>query len=1146
VTRPVTNQALKIEVIPENGTLVPRTVNKIYLYAGTPDGRPAAKAELTVTAGVDVIRLTTNEFGVVTFELPPTIDHPIVVVVEGKDAQGRAGRCEVRLSDAPTSDFLLRADKATATGGDTLLLTVIGGGNEPVFLDVIKDGQTVHSGTFNIDRRFAYSRKVGYAAWDIPPGTAGTVQLCAYRFQPDGTPLRKLRTLYVRPASQIEVKATLDKPEYRPGEMAKLSFALTDHTSKPVPGALSLAAVDEAVFSVLESMPGMEKTFYLLEQELLKPVYALYPWSPDGPPAAERAEFEQALFARTVRTITPAVPERVMPNMAGDATAPHTLHVDTYRSKRDAVARRKAIGRENVAVGWAWVITCGVLATYAGAWLIWGYSRTAQSVLLIVPIMAVLAAMLLPATQKVREASLRAVYMNRSENLRQAGADWRRVAMEDYLSTSGAGSAGEPPRIREQFPETLLWRPELVTDDQGRASLDLYLADSITTWRLTASAVNAGGRLGSLQAPLRVFRPFFVDLNLPVALTRGDEVSVPVVVSNYLPRPQTVELSPGDTPWAERVGDAAQKVELKANEVKAVSYRLRVKQVGSHTLQVTARGEGVSDAVKRSIEVVPDGRRVEHVVSGTLSEPAIVDVDVPANAIDGSAKLLVKLYPSDFSQLVEGLDAIFQMPYGCFEQTSSTTYPNVLALDYLKRMGRSSPQIEAKARQYVHLGYQRLLTFEVPGGGFDWYGRAPADVALTAYGLMEFTDMARVHDVDRNLIQRTRNWLIKQRRPDGAWLSSGRFNAGAGDATLRTTAYVAWAVFSDTASDIDRAPTLNYLLAHKPESIADPNLLALVCNALLTIDPKHADVPAYLQRLDALKKTSPDGQKSWWDVADGARTAFYGAGVSASVETTALAALAFRRASDRPDSVRQALAWLAAQKDARGTWHSTQATVLALKALLAGSAKQEDGERHFEVALEGELPRTIVIPADQAEVMKQLDLSDGLRPGTAKRLTIRELTKSAAGFQVASRHHIPAGDVRPRSTNELLAIDLIYNRETLDVGDTLAATATVTNRTGQVAPMVMLDLPIPAGFVVEAEAFEKLLREKAIAKYQTTPRQVIVYLRELSPGSPLKLEYTLRPTMPVTVTVPPARVYEYYAPEREAHSAAGRLTVIAR
>ena len=81
---------------------------------------------------------------------------------------------------------------------------------------------------------------------------------------------------------------------------------------------------------------------------------------------------------------------------------------------------------------------------------------------------------------------------------------------------------------------------------------------------------------------------------------------------------------------------------------------------------------------------------------------------VPEGTIPGSAQAFVKIYPSSFSQLVEGLDGIFQMPHGCFEQTSSTTYPNVLALEYLKANGLAQPAVEAKARHYVHLGRSAL------------------------------------------------------------------------------------------------------------------------------------------------------------------------------------------------------------------------------------------------------------------------------------------------------------------------------------------------------------------------------------------------------------------------------------------------------
>ena len=74
---------------------------------------------------------------------------------------------------------------------------------------------------------------------------------------------------------------TPDRAEYRPGERAALTFALTDELGKPAPGAISLAAVDEAVFGVLDRRPGLERTFFTLEQELLKPVYEIKDWSPE-------------------------------------------------------------------------------------------------------------------------------------------------------------------------------------------------------------------------------------------------------------------------------------------------------------------------------------------------------------------------------------------------------------------------------------------------------------------------------------------------------------------------------------------------------------------------------------------------------------------------------------------------------------------------------------------------------------------------------------------------------------------------------------------------------------------------------------------------------------------------------------------------
>ena len=104
--------------------------------------------------------------------------------------------------------------------------------------------------------------------------------------------------------------------------------------------------------------------------------------------------------------------------------------------------------------------------------------------------------------------------------------------------------------------------------------------------------------------------------------------------------------------------------------------------------------------------------------NGRLETSAQHDLHFPANSIPDATTLFVRLYPGPLSQVIEGMDSILSMPGGCFEQTSSSTYPNVLALDYMKRTKKLTPEVHAKAEGYIANGYQRLLTFEVSGGGF--------------------------------------------------------------------------------------------------------------------------------------------------------------------------------------------------------------------------------------------------------------------------------------------------------------------------------------------------------------------------------------------------------------------------------------------
>src|SRR5947209_4050136 len=152
------------------------------------------------------------------------------------------------------------------------------------------------------------------------------------------------------------------------------------------------------------------------------------------------------------------------------------------------------------------------------------------------------------------------------------------------------------------------------------------------------------------------------------------------------------------------------------------------------------------------------------------------------------------------------------------EQTSSAAYPNILVADYVKKARVANPQILMKAEQYLSVGYQKLLTFERPGGGFDWWGNGAPLVWLSAYGLQEFNDMAKVYPVDKAVIDRTQAWLLKQQKADGTWddigATHGETIASMGNAKLLLTSYVVMALCDSGTKgpQIDKA--VEYIRGH--------------------------------------------------------------------------------------------------------------------------------------------------------------------------------------------------------------------------------------------------------------------------------------------------------------------------------------------
>jgi uncharacterized protein YfaS (alpha-2-macroglobulin family) len=711
----------------------------------------------------------------------------------------------------------------------------------------------------------------------------------------------------------------------------------------------------------------------------------------------------------------------------------------------------------------------------------------------------------------------------------------------------------DAPRLRAYFPETLYVNPSIITDGNGRATLRVPLADSITTWRMMAVASTQQGALGSGSAGIKVFQDSFIDLDLPAALTQGDIISIPVAVYNYLSQSQSFDLTLHPEDWFALEEDTPQKsLTVGRGEVAAAYFRIKAERIGKFKLTVSARVNGradaqTADAIKREIEVAPNGQEQTAVINDRLQEGSQGhEITFPAQAIAEAGKILVKLYPGPISQVVEGLDSLLRMPAGCFEQTSSTTYPNVLALAYLKGARRLTPEIQDKAKGFISSGYQRLLTFEVPGGGFSWFGREPANKILTAYGLMEFYDMSRVHEVDPSLIARTQRWLAAQQLSSGNWppdqaaINEGATKRFTSD-TMRITAYVAWALQATgyQGDAVERAK--RYLESHLTGQ-EDPYTLAVLANFAV----EYGRDPAFTGRLfERLLKLKVETSKTIYWQQPGL-TPTYSYGDPAQIETAALAAQALLKWGKASAVANKALQFLMEKKDAYGNWHSTQATILALKALLLSTEHSAtDAVGTVDVLAGGRLVKRIEINKENNDLLHQVALKPEAYNGS-NRIALRFNGQGSMLYQMVGSYYVP-WTLAPPQADGPLTIGVTYDRTSLYQDDIVTADVTIRNHLTQTADMILVDLGIPPGFEPMVEDLERLMQAQApgarLQKFNLTGKQITLYYDAIGAEQAVKLSYRLRAKYPIRAWTPVARVYAYYNPEHGATARPVQLAV---
>lgn len=722
----------------------------------------------------------------------------------------------------------------------------------------------------------------------------------------------------------------------------------------------------------------------------------------------------------------------------------------------------------------------------------------------------------------------------------------------------------DQPRVRSYFPETMVWLPEVHSDASGQATTNIEVPDSITTWRLNAWANTWDGRLGEGQAPMKVWQDFFVEVNVPMILTQSDVVDIPVTLVNHREQATQVTLTAktkGDQ-TLNILSNTNQTIDVAAGERKTLYLRLAALKPGTGALTVYAKTPGPSkgDAVEHRVKVMPNGRTLRMSSSSIIQDGMAEPLVLPSDTINGSFYAQVKLFPSPIADALDGLDGMVRRPTGCFEQTSSANYPNVIVSQALKRITPdkwpSGPKGHAKltkrTRRMLHLGYQRMLGFQKSSGGFALYPTTKKpDIMLTAYGVLQLSQMRKVHKIDDNVIKRALTFLVRNQNSNGTWpvyasrLSGGGYDSQGDVGQVRSTAFVALAIlespFAEQYKDnIKRA--LDHI-ARRYESVSSPNALAIAANALLA--GKRTDALNKVLNVLAASVQHKEGMSYW---SSNGATWIGGRNHYANVETTAIAAYVFNKTAAKRIQLGKVLQYIAKRRHYYGGWGTTQATVWALRTLVSLAANAQE-KVTLDLTMDGQPIKTAngrgepgIANIDRGSVLVQHFATEALGNGTHQLNIKPRQGKSIAVAQLTSRYAVPWTSPRAKVQGEHFAIKL-KRKSSATFGQKMTHTVEIYNQRPLNLGATIVELPLPPGGYAPSAQFEDLKKNNKIDHYEVLPTHVRLYLSGMPRSGKQTFVYHFVPLLRGKVTLPAVRAYVFYTPDPTTEVNGGALSI---
>nr|WP_229216061.1 MG2 domain-containing protein [Dyadobacter frigoris] len=294
------------------------------------------------------------------------------------------------------------------------------------------------------------------------------------------------------------------------------------------------------------------------------------------------------------------------------------------------------------------------------------------------------------------------------------------------------------------------WSGQITANGNGEATFDINIPQFSGDLRIMAVAYKDNA-FGAANKNMKVADPVVISAGLPRFLSPGDELVLPVNISNTEKKAADATvtlqvsgpLNSGSVPTVQKINIPAGKETRAIFSVKALAA------IGAGKVIVKVNAFGETFTQQTEITVRPASPLLKTSGSGLIAGGQQGLINLTNNFIPSTASSQVVL---SRSPLVGGggkaLSTLLGYPYGCLEQTISKAFPQLYFADlakamatpvYLIKTGESDFNPVTNVQQAIRkIESQQLFN----GGAVMWPGAVTEDWWTTAYAV-HFLEEAR-------------------------------------------------------------------------------------------------------------------------------------------------------------------------------------------------------------------------------------------------------------------------------------------------------------------------------------------------------------------------------------------------------------------